>query len=90
MDAEGQLGRLLELAEELGIEVRSAGEAASSAAHPGGCLIRLKGREVLLLDASSALADRLDAVCLALRDRPELETRYLPPALRQRLESEGG
>lgn len=83
MDSYLQLRQLLELAEAVGIEVRRAPESGESDAHPGGALVRLRGREVLFLDLSSSVGDRVAVVAAALRGRPELETMFLPPEIRQ-------
>ena len=93
MDAEAQLSALLDLAESMGIAVRRApswalGETGPDAddGHPGGALVRLKGREVLFLDPTAPVADRIAVAAAALRGRPELDSHFLPPAIRELLE----
>lgn len=82
MDDQDLLSELLELAQSLGIGVRTA-EACSDG---GGTLVRLKGQEVLFLDPSADLADRIDAAAAALAGRPELEDRFLVPEVRSAIE----
>lgn len=86
------LGRLLALARSAGIEVREtkgAGEGESGP-HSGSC--RLRGRLWVVLVASDPLEERIRAVADALdqADPGWLETHYLPPALRTRLEARPG
>ena len=78
MDEYGQLRFLLDLAEELGVTVRRAPAAPpeapdSAGAHPGGALVKLRGREILFLDPSAAVSDRIAVVASALAGRDELE-----------------
>ena len=82
MDAQDLLDALLELAQTLGITVRTADAGSTQ----GGALVRLKGREVLFLEASADLADRIDAVAAALAGRAELVDRFLLPEVRAALE----
>ena len=83
MDPHVNLSRLLELAEEAGITVRRVPAAGDDAEHPGGAFVRLKGREMLLLDPTAAVCDQIVVVAAALRGRPEIENRYLTPEIRQ-------
>ena len=86
MDPSAKLAALLELAESLGIEVRSAPTAGDSALHGGGALVRLKGREILFLDPAAAVCDQIAAAAAALRGRSEIEGKFLPPAIRELLD----
>ena len=88
MDPRETLRALTDLAESLGIEMRPApkGEAACEVA---GALIRLKGREILFLDAKAPLADQIRLLADALRGRDELDNRFLPPHLREIIEHRG-
>ncbi len=88
MDTETLLSMLLDLAEELGIELRHVPSLPMSSDHPGAELVRLKGREMLFINASAAPADQIDGVASVLRSRSELEDRYLPPQLREVLDGE--
>jgi hypothetical protein len=85
MDIGRRLEALLEVAEEIGIEVR-----AEQMGGDGGGLCRLKGRRVLFLDLSADLASRYDRTLASLADTPELESRYLVPELRADLEKQKG
>lgn len=86
MDELSKLTALLELAEKVGIIVRQA-PASDSSEHPGGALIRLGRREMLFLDPSAPTGDQLGAAAAALRGRPELEEMFLPPDIRELLET---
>jgi len=81
------LRQLVALAEEAGVGVRSVRPAeAEPPARSGLC--RVRGRPVLVLSAADPLEARIDAVAAALRlhGASLLEGRFLPPALRERLE----
>jgi hypothetical protein len=85
MDMAHKHSLLLDLAEEIGLDVRPSPPGAAGGDHPGGALVRLRGREILFIDPAAALADQVDAIASALAGRAELEDRYLPPELRQLL-----
>jgi len=94
MDEYTQLRFLLDLAEELGVTIRRApGSPAEpsdrAAGHPGGALVNLRGRAILFLDPSAAVSDRIAVVASALAGREELEERFLPPEIRERIERAG-
>jgi hypothetical protein len=89
MDDLSALNALLDLAEQLGITVRRA-PASETGEHPGGALVRLGQREMLFLDPSASTADQLTAVMAALRGRRELDDHFIPPDLRDRLETAEG
>jgi hypothetical protein len=82
------LRQLVALAEEAGVAVRQirSGEGETPA-RSGLC--RVRGRPLLLLATADPLAARIEAVASALRAEGGalLEQRFLPPALRERLES---
>jgi hypothetical protein len=82
------LSRLLELAEEVGITVRRVPAAGDDAEHPGGAFIRLKGREMLLLDPTAPIPDQISVVAGALRGREEIENRYLAPEIRRLIDEQ--
>lgn len=86
MDSPSKLAALIDLAEQVGIAVRRAPSAGDSAEHPGGALVRLKGKEMIFLDPTAPLGDQISVVAQALRGRKELEDRFLPPDLRQAME----
>ncbi len=87
MDEMAQLTALLDLAEELGIEVRPLSQPGQSSERPGGSLVRLKGKEVIFLEASAGLAEQVGVVAEALAGHAELQQRYLRPEVRQMIES---
>ena len=89
MNLQTKLNALLDLAESLGIAIRRVPSAGSSGDHPGGALVRLKGREILFLDPTATTADQIDAVTAALHGRAELENVFLPPELRQAVKGAG-
>jgi len=86
MDLHSQLSALIDLAESLGIMIRRAPPADESADHPGGALVRLKGKEMLFLDPTASVADQITVAAGALRGRAELDNMFLPPEIRERLD----
>jgi hypothetical protein len=81
------LAFLVDLAREAGLHVRSVGASAGEfPARSGVC--RLREGVFVILAASDPAEDRIAVVAQALREhRPAaLEGRYLPPAIRERLE----
>ena len=50
-------------------------------------VLRLRGVEVLFLNESATPSAQIDAVAAALKNRPGLEHRFLPPEVRQRIEN---
>jgi hypothetical protein len=81
---------LVDLAREAGLEVRrlpaSAGSETEPLARSGVC--RLRGRLLVLLATADSMEDRIDAVVRGLRslEPAALEGRWIPPAVRDRLE----
>jgi hypothetical protein len=91
MDIEEKLSALITLAESSGIFVRRVASAGGEGPRRGGDLVRLKGKEILFLDESASLADQADAVASALAGRgQQLESRYLPPEIRQAIDDAAG
>lgn len=80
------LGILVQLAEEIGLPVRRAPAADGAGEHPGGALVRLKGREIIFLDPSAGAADQISVVASALAGRQEIEDRFLPPEVREQID----
>ena len=76
------LESLLATAEELGFEVRN--EQIDSVT--GGGLCKLKNRFVLFINRTSPLTEQINAAATALKDRPELESIYLRPQVRDAIE----
>jgi hypothetical protein len=81
------LSRLVGLAEEAGIAVRVA-RGGESELPPRSGLCRVRGRLLLVVSAAEPLEARIEAVAAALREHggTGLEERFLPPAVRERLE----
>ena len=75
------------LAEEAGIPVRVA-RAGDSELPPRSGVCRVRGRLLLVVSASEPVEARIDAVADALRTHSAawLEGRFLPPAVRERLD----
>jgi hypothetical protein len=92
---EGQalLDFLVELVQDAGVKVRvipRAGAEVDPAPRSGSC--RIRGAPWLLLASDESLEDRIEAALAAVRAHAleALEGRYLPPAVRQRLDSPRG
>lgn len=85
---------LVDLARESGLEVRAlaARGAAESDLPARSGVCRVHGRLLVLLSAADSVEDRIDALLHALRSAgPEaLEGRWIPPAVRERLEAPAG
>ncbi len=88
MDPQKKLSALLKLAEDTGIVVRRVRLTGESSEHPGGSLVRLRDQQMLLLDPSASIADRIQAAAEALRGRPELQDSFIPPEIRELIERE--
>ena len=86
MEIEGQFDYLIDLAESVGIVIRRVRWSQDGREYPGGALVHLKGKEMLVLDPSAPIADQIDVVASALRGRAEIEDRFLPPEIRDRIE----
>ena len=89
MNPSEQLAALADLAESLGVEIRRA-PAGEGSGHPGGALVRLKGRDILFLDESASLPERIQVLAAALAGHEELASVFLPPVLREILDQAGG
>lgn len=87
MDPAEVLAFLVDLSREAGLQVRSvAGAPTELPVRSGVC--RLRDGIFVILAAADPVEDRIAALAQALREhRPAaLEGRYLPPAVRERLE----
>jgi hypothetical protein len=84
------LSLLVGLAEEVGIPVRVA-RSGESELPPRSGLCRVRGRLLLVVSAAEPVEARIEAVAAALREHggAQLEQRFLPPAVRERLERAG-
>jgi hypothetical protein len=82
------LESLLDLARDCGLEIRHAGGGEDPPPRSGLC--RVHDRVWLVLVRSEPVEDRIEVVATALRAHAgsALESRYLPPAVRERLEKE--
>jgi hypothetical protein len=85
MTPDAMLSALLELAQSLNITVRTM-PAGMDGQHGGGSLVKLRGREIIFLDGSAATTDQVAALAAALRNRPDLENRFLPPEVREEID----
>ena len=86
MDDMAKLSAMLDLAEELGLAVRPMPASAQGEDTSAGAVVRLRGKEVVFLDASAAAAEQIAVLASALRGRGELQQRFLPPEIRQLLD----
>lgn len=77
------LRALEDLARRVGLEVRVEEPWKGGPSAGGMCLLR--GRPVVLLDALAPLPDRVEVLCEALSGF-DLDSVFLPPALRARLQ----
>jgi len=89
---EGQalLEFLVELAREAGVQVRAIPRSAAEVdPAPRSGICRIRGSPWLLLASGEPLEDRIEAAAAAVRTHAPgaLEGRYLPPAVRDRLNS---
>ncbi len=78
---------LVGLAEEAGIAVRVA-RTGESELPPRSGICRVRGRLLLVVSAAEPVEARIEAVVAALREHGSglLEERFLPPAVRERLD----
>ncbi len=87
MEPVQQLAFLVDLAEAAGIVIRPA--PPGSQGESGGAFVRLRGQEILFLDLSATPADQIAVVVSAIRDRAELQDRFIPPEIRQLFDADG-
>lgn len=80
MELQIRLETLLSLARELEIDIRSEPLGGD-----GGGLCVLKGRRVLFVDTSADVDTRYERTAAALAGLPALDSRYLPPEIREDL-----
>jgi len=81
MDLEAQLAELLRLADQLAIEVRFVPLEGA-----GGGLCRVKGRQILFVDADADVENRFETVLTALADQDGLDNMFILPQLREQLD----
>lgn len=77
MDLTNRLESLLNVAEQIGVDIR-----AEPMGGDGGGLCHLKGKPVLFVDTSADLATRYDRTLAALAPMTELDDHYLLPEVR--------
>ena len=84
VDSPELLARLVELAREAGLEIRSV---ASAEGAPASSSCRVHGALWVVLSGADSLDVQIDVLAEALRAHAgaRLEDRYLPPAVRARL-----
>jgi hypothetical protein len=86
------LQRLVELAEAAGLRVRPIRGTSGSDGEPAAAsgLCRVRGELWIVLSNNDSLEDRVAVVAAALRREASewLQSRYLPPALRDRIYSD--
>ncbi len=75
------LNTVIDLLDRIGVEVRQDHLGGGS-----GGLCVVQGRRIVLIDLDTDLPTRLERCLRALAACPELETLYVPPAIRERLE----
>ena len=88
MDEYAKVRYLEDLAESLGIIIRSGPGDSPDYAGSAGAVVRLRGKEILFLNPLAPPADQLEIICQALRARPELKDMYIPPELRDAINIE--
>ena len=88
MDISSQLGQLIDLAEEIGLEIRPSPPAAEGSITSGGALIRLRGREIIFLNTQATVADQIELVASALQGHAELDSRFIPPEIRELIDGD--
>lgn len=81
-DAASQLDVTLDVLERMHVELREEHLGGS-----GGGLCKLRGRQVLFIDLDADVVTRLDQGLQALADLPESDAHFLPPNLRDRVDS---
>ena len=85
MTPDEMLSTLLELAQSLNITVRTM-PSGLDGQHGGGSLVNLRGKEIIFLDGSADTAEQVAAIASALKGRPDLENRFLPPEVREAMD----
>lgn len=88
MEPQALLDALCELARDAGLAVKRLGAAGTEGLPASGGVCRVRGEVWVLLGDGDPVEERIELLARALRDHagPALEDRYLPPAVRERLE----
>ena len=91
MEPPALLDLMAELAEQAGLRVRvmPRGGAVEGESLPGTGVCRVRDQIWVVLSPHDPIEERIDAVAAALRDHagPYLEGRFVPPAVRARIEA---
>ena len=82
MDVASQFDMIVELFDRLGVEVRQERLGGS-----GGNLCHVRGEAVMFVDLEADVATRADRCLEALASLPQIDTVFVPPELRERIES---
>ena len=82
MDVASQLDMIVDLFDRLDVEVRQ--ERLGGA---GGNLCHVRGEAVMFIDVEADVATRADRCLEALARLPQIDTVFIPPELRERIES---
>ena len=80
-DFAAQLDELIELCRRLDLEVRK-----DLLGGTGGGLCSVHGRRVLFIDLDADVATRLDGCLAAFATLPEVDSIFITPALRERID----
>ena len=90
MEAQAILDALVEVAREAGVTVRVLPRAAAREGEPlpGSNVCRIRGQPWLILAPGESIEDRIDAAARAVQSfgAEQAERRFLPPAVRERLD----
>jgi len=86
MDLQAKLAMLMDLAESVGIPIRRVPRGTDLADGRGGAVVRLRGITMVFLDPLASPADQISVLAEVLRDREEIQNRFLPPEIREALE----
>ena len=86
MNEQGILDNLSGLLEELGVSIRAMPTGSAGSESPAGSLVRIRGREVMFLNAHAPAEEQITILVDALRGCGQLQDRYLPPEIRDLLE----
>lgn len=81
MDALTQFDTILELLTKLDVETRREHLGGG-----GGGLCRLRGKAVVFVDLDADVATQISRCLEALAQMPEVDERFLPPAIREQVE----
>lgn len=81
MDALTQIDTIVELLSKLDVETRREHLGGD-----GGGLCRIRGRAVVFIDLDADVSTQISRCVDALAAMPEVEEKFLPPAIREQIE----